>query len=453
MNKKVVILGAGESGTGAALLAHAKGYDVFVSDSGSIADNYKKELEAAAIRYEEGEHSTEEVLAAGLIVKSPGINPEIPLVVQALNNSIEVIDELEFAYRFTSSKIIAITGTNGKTTTTLLTYHLLKQMGYDVGLAGNVGKSLARQIIDEEKDYYVVEISSFQLDGIVTFRPFISVLLNITPDHLDRYQYSLQNYVNSKFRILMNQTERDHFIYSMDDPIIADELLKRRMFNPLGHGFSTDGTRSAEMNFRKGKMYFHDFWVAAKNTPLRGNHNIQNMLAAIQAVRLVGAEPEKIKEALTTFVNAPHRLEYVTTINDVKFYNDSKATNVDAVKYALDSFDESLVWIAGGVDKGNDYNLIMDEVNAKVKALVCLGENNVRLRDAFHDKIISILETNTMQDAVRGAMKQAAANDVVLLSPACASFDLFKSYIDRGDQFRETVLALKEEFELNQRMQ
>ncbi len=453
MNGKIAILGAGESGTGAALLARAKGYDVFVSDAGSIAGKYKKELDTHSIPCEEGKHTESEILDASLIIKSPGIDPSIDIVQKALAKNIEVIDELEFAYRFTSAKIIAVTGTNGKTTTTLLTYHLMKEAGFDVGLAGNVGQSLARQLVEGEKEYYVVEISSFQLDGTKLFRPYISMLLNITPDHMDRYQYSLKNYVSSKLRIMKNQTAEDHFIYNSEDPILSQELLERGLFKPLGHGFSIDGNKGSEMYYRKGKMYFFGFWIAQKNTSLRGLHNAQNMMAAVEALRILGAKPEDIKEGLKTFKNAPHRLEYVATINDVQFYNDSKATNVDAVKYALESFDEKLVWIAGGVDKGNDYSLIMDEVNEKVKALICLGTNNVRLRDAFHDKIVDILETDSMGDAVRGAMNYARANDVVLLSPACASFDLFRNYEDRGNQFRETVLALKEDFEKNMPLQ
>jgi UDP-N-acetylmuramoylalanine--D-glutamate ligase len=453
MSGKIAILGAGESGTGAALLARAKGYDVFVSDAGNIAAKYRTELQKNSIPFEEGKHTESEILDASLIIKSPGIDPSIEIVRKAIEKNIEVIDELEFAYRFTSAKIIAITGTNGKTTTTLLTYHLMKEAGFDVGLAGNVGQSLARQLISGEREYYVVEISSFQLDGTKMFRPYISMLLNITPDHMDRYQYSLKNYVSSKLRVMKNQTAEDHFIYNSEDPILSKELLERGLFKPLGHGFSIDGSKASEMYYRKGKMYFFGFWIAQKNTSLRGLHNAQNMMAAVEALRILGAKPEVIKEGLKTFKNAPHRLEYVATINDVQFYNDSKATNVDAVKYALESFDEQLVWIAGGVDKGNDYSLIMDEVNEKVKALICLGKNNVRLRDAFHDKIIDILETDTMRDAVNGAMNYARANDVVLLSPACASFDLFKNYEDRGNQFRETVLALKEDFEKNMPLQ
>ncbi|MCA6073926.1 UDP-N-acetylmuramoyl-L-alanine--D-glutamate ligase [Fulvivirga sedimenti] len=453
MKQRLVILGAGESGTGAALLGQARGYDVFVSDANKISEKYKAELEQAGVIYEEGGHTADYILDARIIIKSPGISPETEIIQQAMAREIEIIDELEFAFRFTSAKIIAITGTNGKTTTTLLTYHLMKETGFDVGLAGNVGKSLARQLLDGEKDYYVVEISSFQLDGTRTFRPYISMLLNITPDHMDRYQYSLKNYVNSKLRIIQNQTEEDHFIYNAEDPILTEELVTRGLFKPLGHGFSIDGSKAAEMYYRKGKMYFFGFWIAQKDTPLRGLHNAQNIMAAVEALRILGADADQVKKALKTFTNAPHRLEYVATINDVKFFNDSKATNVDSVKYALDAFDEPLVWIAGGIDKGNDYKLIMEQVNKKVKALVCLGTNNLRLRDAFHDQIVDIMETRTMQDAVRGAMGYARANDVVLLSPACASFDLFRNYEDRGNQFRETVLALKEEFEKNQQMQ
>ncbi len=450
MRHEIVILGAGESGTGAALLAQAKGFPVFVSEYGPIAPERKRLLENKAIPYEEGGHNIEKILNADLIIKSPGIPPSAPVIQAAKKKGIEIIDELEFAYRFTSAKIIAITGTNGKTTTTLLTYHILKEAGLDVGLAGNVGHSLAAQLVDGDRDYFVVEISSFQLDGTHTFRPHIAMLLNITPDHLDRYDYSFDKYVASKFRITKNQTPDEYLIINSDEISIENWqfMTKAHIRN-----ISLLSNKNKSAWYQDGILHFQSFTVPQKETALLGRHNAANMLCAVEAARLCRIPQEIILKALQSFKNAPHRLELVGEINHVKFYNDSKATNVDAVKYALGSFDESLVWIAGGIDKGNNYDLIMDEVNRKVKALICLGSNNKKLRDAFHDKIIHILETQDVHEAVAGAMKYAEANDVVLLSPACASFDLFKNYEDRGNQFREAVKQLKVAYEQNPHQQ
>ncbi len=444
MIREIIILGAGESGTGAALLAKAKGYDVFVSEYGTIHPDRKALMDARGIAYEEGGHSIERILRSNLIVKSPGISPKVPIVAEAINKGIEIIDELEFAYRFTSARIIAITGTNGKTTTTLLTYHLLREAGLNVGLAGNVGKSLAAQLVEGDKDYWVVEMSSFQLDGIRTFRPHIALLLNITPDHLDRYDYSFDNYVASKFRITKNQSPDEFLIVNpdqvpMENHVASIHAQLKKVSLENGEGLSAW--------YNDGILHFQGFTIAQDDTVLRGLHNAGNMLSAVEAARLCGVSEDDIRTGLKTFKNAPHRLEYVGSINDVSFFNDSKATNVDAVKYALGSFEESLVWIAGGVDKGNNYDLIMDEVNRKVKALICLGKDNKKLRDAFHDKIVKLLETDDIGQAVRSALDYADSHDVVLLSPACASFDLFRNYEDRGDQFRKAVLELKEEFE------
>ncbi len=444
MNNRVTILGAGESGTGAALLAASKGYAVFVSEYGQISPERKALLESAGIPFEEGGHTSERILASALVIKSPGISPAAPVMKLIAGREIEVIDELEFAYRFTSGKIIAITGTNGKTTTTLLTYHLMKEAGLDVGLAGNVGKSMARQLMDGDRDYWVVEMSSFQLDGIRTFRPHIGILLNITPDHLDRYDYSLEKYTDSKFRITRNQTPGEYLIINADETPL--ESYRDRISAGIREVSTASGDGRAAW-YTNGTLHFSDFAIRQDETSLRGAHNAANMLCAVEAARLCGVSENTIRKALASFRNAPHRLEFVGKINEVSFFNDSKATNVDAVKYALGSFSEPLVWIAGGVDKGNDYGLIMEEVNRKVKALICLGMDNHKLRDAFHDQVTDLMETQDIRQAVRSAMEYAENHDVVLLSPACASFDLFRNYEDRGDQFRNAVTELQKEFE------
>jgi len=445
MVNRLTILGAGESGTGAALLAKAKGYDVFVSDKGVITDDYKSVLVSANINFEEGQHSEQIILNADLVVKSPGIPETVDLVKKIRAQGIEVIDELEFASRYTDAKLIVITGTNGKTTTTLLTYHLLKEAGYKVGLAGNVGESLAKQVIDDSADYYVIEMSSFQIDGISTMSPDIVIMLNITPDHLDRYEYDFSKYSDAKFRLVKQLKDDGVLIYFADDHEIQNQLISA----------SSDITRF-EVSLEKstssgyaqdGEMIFADYTIAQSDTTLRGKHNLINAMSAVLVAQQVGVNETVIKEGLKTFKNAPHRLEYVATIQHVDFYNDSKATNVEATKYALESFDESMVWIAGGVDKGNNYEYIMEQVNAKVKALVCLGKDNEKIRETFHNEIIHILETDNVNDAVKSAMNYAQANDVVLLSPACASFDLFNNYEDRGDQFRKAVLMLKETYD------
>ncbi|MEL7001317.1 MAG: UDP-N-acetylmuramoyl-L-alanine--D-glutamate ligase [Bacteroidota bacterium] len=451
MEKRVTILGAGESGTGAALLAKAKGYTVFVSDYGQIKEEHKSTLKENSIEWEEGKHSMDIIKNSDLVIKSPGIPFTVPVVRELQGLGVEVIDELEFAFRHTNAKIIAITGTNGKTTTTLLTYHLLKEAGLNVGLAGNVGHSLAKQVIEDECDYYVVEISSFQLDGTVDFKPHIAILLNITPDHMDRYEYSLDKYADSKFSIVKNMDQGDHFIYYSGNELIDKEVGRRSIEATL---YPVDLMRSNDLAayFENGEMTFESsrqesIIIDQSETVLKGKHNAINMLMAIEAALLLEVTERDIRSGLKTFKNAAHRMEYVATINDVEFVNDSKATNVDAVKYALDSFSQPLVWIAGGVDKGNDYNLIMDSVNERVKTLVCLGKDNTRLRDAFHNQIINLLESDNMKDAVKSALEYSEAHDVVLLSPACASFDLFNNYEDRGDQFKRAVLELKAEFE------
>lgn len=449
MKKRIVILGAGESGTGAALLAAKKGYEVFVSDQGTLKDKYKSELEKHLIPYEEGQHSIELVLNADIIVKSPGIPEKSELIKKARAANIEIIDELEFAFPYLNGKVIAITGTNGKTTTTLLTYHLMKNSGFKVALGGNVGASVARQVIDDTFDWYVMEVSSFQLDGWKNFTPDIAILLNITPDHLDRYEYSMQNYINSKFRIIQKMKPGQHFIYYQDDSVIAAELATRNII-PDRIGVSLKKDADAPVKYNGEVMTFsldQNFSIAQQDTTLKGPHNLINTMAAVSAVCLAGANLESVKTGLKTFKNAPHRLESVAMINGVEFVNDSKATNVDSVVYALGSYEKPLVWIAGGVDKGNDYNIIKEEVRKKARALICLGKENEKLRKAFGDVVPVIEETQSVRDLVRIALKLAKSGDVVLLSPACASFDLFKNYEDRGDQFRKATLELKSEIE------
>lgn len=451
MSKKIIILGAGESGTGAALLAKAKGFDVFVSDQGTIKDKYKAELQMAGVAFEEGSHSMDKVLDADLIIKSPGIPDKTEVIKQAKAKSIEIIDELEFGFRYLTGKVIAITGTNGKTTTTLLTYHLLQSAGYKVALAGNVGESLARKVATGSHDWYVIEISSFQLDGTKTFRPEIGILTNITPDHLDRYEYKMENYVNSKFLLVRNMTLQNHFIYYADDAVTGEEV-KQRAIDPVKIPVSLSN-KSSQIHFDGAEMVFqfgaNVFGITQAETTLKGPHNLINTMAAVSAAYLAGVKIDSIKASLKTFKNAPHRLESVATIKGVEFVNDSKATNVDSVVYALGSYTQPLIWIAGGIDKGNDYNIIKAEVTQKVKTLICLGKDNAKLKKFFGEVVPEIKETQTVKELVRMALESAKQGDVVLLSPACASFDLFKNYEDRGNQFREAVLELKREVEIS----
>jgi len=451
MSTKIVILGGGESGTGAALLAKVKGYDVFVSDQSQLKEKYKNELIKENISFEEGTHTFDQILNAKLIIKSPGIPDKTEVIKKAKSAGIEIIDELEFAYRHLNSngKVIAITGTNGKTTTTLLTYHLMKSAGFKVALAGNVGESLARKITNDQYDWYVIEISSYQIDGTTSFRPHIGVLLNITPDHLDRYEYKMENYIDSKFKLIQNMNEEDHFIYYADDAVTGNEV-KKRTIDLKKTGISLKD-QSVPVHYDGDKMAFHlnkdSFSISQSETTLKGPHNLINTMSAVSAVFFAGADKGSIREGLKTFKNAPHRLESVATIQGVEFINDSKATNVDSVVYGLGSYEQPLIWIAGGIDKGNDYNLIKEEVKKKVRVLICLGKDNEKLKTFFKDVVNEIHETQTVKELVRLALKSAKEGDVVLLSPACASFDLFKNYEDRGDQFRSAVLELKMEIE------
>ena len=448
---KVVVLGGGESGVGAALLAQAKGFDVFLSDKGALTDKHRVTLQKARILFEENQHTEERILAASEVIKSPGIPATVPLVQKLCTQGTPVISEIEFAARYTTAKLIGITGSNGKTTTALLTYHLLKSAGLNVGLAGNIGDSFAKQVITNSVDYYVLELSSFQLDDMFDTHLNISVLLNITPDHLDRYGYDFQNYVDSKFRILQNAQPSDTFIYFAESEPIQAELVKRHPIAALlpvslkttlsQGGYLTDGTLIA--NCKR-----HSFSIPQANTPLRGPHNAINMLTAILVAQSVDVSGEEIVAGLKTFHNAPHRLEPAGTIHDVQFINDSKATNVDSVFYALSSIDSPIIWIAGGQDKGNDYSQLDDLVRQRVKALICLGIDNQKLVDYFGKTVSAIYETQQITDAVAKALAWAQPGDVVLLSPACASFDLFKNYEDRGNQFKEAVNRLVMSYKL-----
>jgi len=446
--KQLVVLGAGESGLGAALLAKREGYAVWVSDGGKITEARKVQLQDAGIDFEEGQHDEAKILAADLVVKSPGIAPSLPLVQQLLQRNIPVIDELEFASRYSKGKVIAITGTNGKTTTTLLTYHLLFEAGYDVGLAGNVGKSWAGQLLDRDHDWWVIEVSSFQIDGFDQFKPAIALLTNITPDHLDRYNYQMEQYIQSKMRLFKNMTAADSVLVNLEDPFskqgVDQASIPAACYRisllemPLQGGFS-DGQKLA---FSVPGIQV-ELPVAA--LPLKGKHNLLNALGAGVAALLVGLDETQLRSGYGSFKNAAHRMEMVRTLDGVQYVNDSKGTNVEATFYALGSYTQPMVWIAGGVDKGNDYSLLTDLVqHGKVKALICLGVDNKKLRGAFSTHIAYILETQDIRQAVSWAQELAEENEVVLLSPACASFDLFKNYEDRGDQFRTAVLALSQ---------
>ena len=445
MQKKVVILGGGESGAGAAILAKKQNYDVFLSDKSLIPAKYKAQLEEADIEFEEGTHSEERILSADIVVKSPGIPDKAPLVAALYEKGVQVISEIEFGSWFTDAKIIGITGSNGKTTTTLLTYHILKTAGLNVGLAGNIGDSFALQVATKSFDYYVLEISSFQLDNIVKFKPDISVILNITPDHLDRYKYSFQNYIDSKFNILLNQSSSDDFIYFADSEVIEKELAVRNLeVNKLGislkekvseGGYYSEGNLITNIQGTKFSQVFDEL-------PIKGPHNAVNSLAAILVAQRVGIGEDLIKAGLKSFVNAAHRLEQVAIIDEVTYVNDSKATNVDSVFYALGSFEKPIILIAGGVDKGNDYSQIEELVRQKVKGLIILTPDSEKLSTYFKDIVSQIYITQDVLQAVKKGQEWASAGDIVLLSPACASFDLFKNYEDRGEKFKEAVRSL-----------
>jgi UDP-N-acetylmuramoylalanine--D-glutamate ligase len=437
-------LGAGESGTGAAVLGVAQNWDVFVSDKGKIAQKYQDELNLHNIAWEQEKHSEDKILSANLIIKSPGIPDKAPMVAAALAQGIEVIDELEFAYRYTQAKMISITGTNGKTTTTLLTYHLLKQAGLNVGLAGNIGRSLARQVAQETHDYYVVEMSSFQLDRIDTYRSHIAILCNITPDHLDRYEYNVDAYADAKMRITRNQEASDYFIYCVDDTLTR-EAMSRNPFHSKAIPFSLQ-TQLTEGAYAENNLLTiltkETFTLDMQEFTLRGQHNAYNSMAASVAASLMDVRKDSIRESFTNFQNAEHRLEFVQKVGGVDYINDSKATNVNSAWYALESMDRPVIWIAGGVDKGNNYADLKNLVKSKVKMIICLGLDNIKIHQAFQADVDLIINTSSAKEAVHVASKMANQGDAVLLSPACASFDLFDSYEDRGRQFKEAVRHL-----------
>ncbi|MDF7821688.1 UDP-N-acetylmuramoyl-L-alanine--D-glutamate ligase [Runella sp. MFBS21] len=441
---KIVVLGGGESGVGAALLAKAKGFDVFLSDKGVLSDDYRAILHSNQISFEEGQHDIQRILAADEIIKSPGIPDKVPLIQQLLAQGTPIISEIEFAARYTKAKTIAITGSNGKTTTTLLTYHLLKSAGINVGLAGNIGESFAKQVIDDKFDWFVLELSSFQLDNMFNFKADVGILLNITPDHLDRYEYSFQNYINSKFRLLQNMQPQDDFIYFIDNEAITKELQHKHFnVNHLPISFLKKETNGGFFSNGVLEVMYHTrtFDIRADELPIKGPHNAINAMAATLAAMAVGLSDEQIKHGLLSFRNAAHRLEPIANINNVLFVNDSKATNVDSVFYALNSYDTPIIWIAGGIDKGNDYTQVEALARQKVKALICLGKENSKLLSFFTPIVPFVIETQDVKEAVQHALSLATAGDVVLLSPACASFDLFKNYEDRGEQFKAAVMS------------
>ena len=428
----LVILGAGESGIGSALLARKHGHDVFVSDRGAIKETYKRELESNGIAYEEQQHSWDRIAGADEVVKSPGIPDRVPIIKELVSKGIPVISEIEFAGRYTTAKLIGITGSNGKTTTTRLAHHLLTTAGFEVGMAGNVGKSFARSLSEEQHyNYYVLELSSFQLDGIRAFRPDIAMLLNITPDHLDRYEYQMQNYIASKFRIAMNQQPDDVFLYNAEDENIGAYMQSHRL-KPRLHPITS---RMIEGDSLQAGGSTFDM----RESSLRGRHNFMNALFAIGAAKLLGAEDEALQRGLNSFVSVEHRMERVAVIDEVEYVNDSKATNVDAVYFALEAMDKPVIWIAGGQDKGNDYGPLLELVKNKVRALICLGVDNQKLLDTFAGIAGIVYEARSAEAAVAQAAGLARPGEVVLLSPACASFDLFKNYEDRGEQFKEAV--------------
>jgi UDP-N-acetylmuramoylalanine--D-glutamate ligase len=463
--KKIVILGGGESGVGAALLAKAKGFEVFLSDKGMLSDKYKETLSQNNIPFEEGEHTEAKILEANEVIKSPGIPDKVELIKKLHSLRIPVISEIEFASRYTKAKIIAITGSNGKTTTTLLTYHILKNAGLNIGLAGNIGESFAKQVIEDTFDYFVLELSSFQLDNCFNFKADVAILLNITPDHLDRYNYEFQNYIESKFRVLQNMKAADDFIYYQESEALMSELSKRTDLTvnrlpvsivaplppegelksdaktlPLGVGGLQGGNLQDDTLHIQYQQQSFDFPISA--LPIKGSHNAINAMCAILVCKSLGLDNEQITNGLKSFQSVEHRLEPCGEIKGVKYINDSKATNVDSVFYALGSYNDPIILIMGGVDKGNDYRQIEQLVEQKVKALICMGTDNSKLVEFFGKKVPMIFTVDSMQKAVQLSSDLGTEGDVVLLSPACASFDLFKNYEDRGRQFKAAVAGL-----------
>ena len=445
LNGRLVVLGGGESGAGAAVLGKVKGMDVFLSDMGTIPAKYKELLDKYEIPYEEGHHTEEKILNANVVVKSPGIPPYAPMVEKIVAKGIPVLSEIEFAAGFTDSKMVCITGSNGKTTTTLLTYHILQKAGIDVGLAGNVGKSLALQVAEDPHDTYVIELSSFQLENMYRFKANIAVIMNITPDHMDRYDHKMENYVAAKFRILQNQTKEDFFVYWQDDPVIRRQIAQVQS-EALKLPFGLEREDATAAWVEDGIVHFAtpgEVWeVPRDRLALKGLHNLYNSMAAGISASVLKIRKENIREALEDFEAVEHRLEYVATVDGVRYVNDSKATNVNSTWYALESMTTPTVLILGGKDKGNDYSEIEPLVKEKVKAIVCMGLHNEKLLEFFSGKVPVIADTHTLEDALKECRKLATEGDTVLLSPCCASFDLFKSYEDRGDKFKAAVRAM-----------
>ena len=446
MDKNIIVLGAGESGTGSAILAIMKGFDVFVSDTGKIKEDYKKVLLHHGIAFEEGKHSERKILDADEVIKSPGIPDEVTIVKKIRERKIPVVSEIEFAARFTDARLICITGSNGKTTTAALTHHILSKSGLNAGLAGNIGRSFAWQVAEKEYDTYVLEISSFQLDGMFEFKADIAILLNITPDHLDRYCNDFQKYVSSKFRIVMNQGPEDYFIYCADDPVITEtlrskDLKARKLPFSVKQAIRGDGAYLLDnefiINYNKTKIL-----MTLEMLALQGKHNLYNSMASGIAARILEISKESIRSSLSDFQNIEHRLEYVANIHGIEYINDSKATNVNSTWYALESANKPVIWIAGGVDKGNDYSVLETLVQNRVKAIICLGKDNSKIHKAFAGFVENIVDAGSMAEAIEYSQFLGKKGDVVLLSPACASFDLFENYIDRGEQFKKSVTAL-----------
>ena len=443
-NKHIAILGAGESGIGAAILAKKMGWNVFVSDFGKIKEEFKNQLNEKGFEWEEEKHSDDKILTADLIIKSPGIPEKAPLIKKLREKGVQIISEIEFAGYYSKAKTICISGSNGKTTTSMMTFHILKKAGINVGLAGNIGTSYAKQVAENDFDWYVIELSSFQLDDMFKFKADIAILTNITPDHLDRYDYQMQNYVDSKFRIIQNQTNSDYFIFNNDDPIIKVELAKRKI-NAIQApfslkeeikygGFANEQQLTININ-EQLIMSIHDL-------ALKGKHNTQNSLASGIASRILEIRKDVVRESLEDFTNVEHRLEFVAKVNGIEFINDSKATNVNSTWFALESMEHPTVWIVGGVDKGNDYSELMQLVKDKVKSIICLGVDNQKLIEAFTGVVETIVEARSALEAVAYGYRLAKKDETVLLSPACASFDLFENYEDRGNKFKEAVRSL-----------
>ena len=445
MVKKLVILGGGESGVGTAVLAVKEGFDVFLSDAGSISNEIKTELTTLGVPFEEGGHDLKTILKASLIMKSPGISDHIDLMQQVRSSSIKVVSEIEFASQFTSATLIGITGSNGKTTTTLLTHHLLKESGINVGVAGNIGYSFARQVAETKRDVYVLEISSFQLDDIHKFKPEVAVITNITPDHLDRYENNFSKYVVSKLRIVENQTSNQFLVFNSEDPVLVKAINQLNTpVSKISFGFQQPIHKGTFVSNDQIIIQLEksDMMIQTNQFQLKGRHNLLNAMAAVSVARLLKVSKDSIRESLMSFMGVPHRLEHFLKIHNVNYINDSKATNVNATYYALESVRSQLVWIAGGVDKGNDYNTLLPLVREKVKAIVCLGLDNTKLLEVFSPVVEVIIETQSVDEAVKIAHKIAHKKETVLLSPACSSFDLFKNYEDRGEQFKQAVRNL-----------